>query len=68
MFYHFGDLLGEYQILGFPSCCNLSTLIEPLNKFVPRVLDDSTYRKMSGDPEHIVRDSEPLLVIIFRAD
>jgi hypothetical protein len=33
----------------------LSTLIEPLNTFVPRVLDDSTYRKLSGDPEHIVQ-------------
>jgi hypothetical protein len=54
MFYQFGDLVGEYQTLGFPSRCNFSTFIEPLNTFVPRVLGDSTYRKLSGDPEHVV--------------
>jgi hypothetical protein len=55
MFYHFDDILGEYQTLGFSSCCNLSTLIESLNTFVPRVLHDSTYRKLSDNPEHIVQ-------------
>jgi hypothetical protein len=55
MFYQFDDLLGEHQTLGFPSCCNFSTLIEPLNTFVPRILDDSTYRKLSSDPEHVVQ-------------
>jgi hypothetical protein len=37
MFYQFGDLLREHQTLGFPSCCNFSTLIEPLNTFVPYI-------------------------------
>jgi hypothetical protein len=30
IFYQFGDLLGEHQTLGFPSRCNFSTLLEPL--------------------------------------
>jgi hypothetical protein len=55
MFYQFGDLLGEHHTLGFPSCCNFSTFIEPLNTFVPRFLDDSTYRKLSSDPKHVVQ-------------
>jgi hypothetical protein len=55
MFYQFGDLLGEHHTLGFPSCCNFSTLIETLNTFVPHILDDSTYRKLSSDPKHVVQ-------------
>jgi hypothetical protein len=55
MFYQFGDLMGEHQTLGFPSRYNFSTLIESLNTFVPCVLDDSTYRKLSSDPEHVVQ-------------
>jgi hypothetical protein len=55
MSYQFGDFLEEHQILGFPNRCNFSTLIEPLNTFMPHVLDDSTYRKLSGDPEHVVQ-------------
>jgi hypothetical protein len=55
MFYQFGDLLREHQTLDFLSCCNFSTLIESLNTFVPRILDDSTYRKLSSDPEHVVQ-------------
>jgi hypothetical protein len=55
MFYQFGDLLEEHQTLGFPSCCNFSMLIEPLNTFVSRILDDSTYRKLSSDPEHVIQ-------------
>jgi hypothetical protein len=55
MFYQFGDLLKEQQTLGFPNSCNFSTLIEPLNTFVPRVLDDSTYWKLSSDLEHAIQ-------------
>jgi hypothetical protein len=55
MFYQFGDLLGEHQTLGFPRCCNLSTLIVPLNTFVSYILDDTTYRKLSSDPEHVIQ-------------
>jgi hypothetical protein len=55
MFYQFGDLVGEYQTLDFPSRYNFSTFIEPLNTFVPGILDDSTYRKLSGDPENVVQ-------------
>jgi hypothetical protein len=55
IFYQFGDLVGEYQTLDFPSRYNFSTFIEPLNTFVPGILDDSTYRKLSGDPENVVQ-------------
>jgi hypothetical protein len=55
MFYQFDDLLGEHHTLGFPSCCHFSTLIKPLNTFVPRILDDSTYRKLSSDPKYVVQ-------------
>jgi hypothetical protein len=55
MFYQFDDFLGEYHTLGFPSYYNFSTFIEPLNTFVSRILDDSTYRKLSSDPEHVVQ-------------
>jgi hypothetical protein len=55
IFYQFGDFVWEYQTLGFPSRCNFSTFIEPLNIFVSCVLDYSTYRKLSGDPEHVVQ-------------
>jgi hypothetical protein len=55
MFYQFGDLVGEHHTLGFPSHCNFLTIIELLNTFMPRVLDDSTYQKLSGDPEHVVQ-------------
>jgi hypothetical protein len=41
--------------LGFPNCCNFSMLIEPLNTFMSCVLNDSTYRKLSGDPEYVVQ-------------
>jgi hypothetical protein len=54
MFYQFSDILGEHQTLGFLRRCNFSTIIEPLNTFVSRVLNDSTYRKLSGNHEHIV--------------
>jgi hypothetical protein len=37
-FYQFCDLLREDQILDFPNYYNLSALIEPLNIFVPCVL------------------------------
>jgi hypothetical protein len=55
MFYQFDNFLREQRTLGFPNCCNLSTLIESLNTFVPHILDDSTYRKLFNDPEHVVQ-------------
>jgi hypothetical protein len=55
MFYQFGDLVGEYQTLDFPNRYNFSTFIEPLNTFVPRILDENTYQKLSGDPEYVVQ-------------
>jgi hypothetical protein len=57
-------LLWEHQTLDFSGCCNFSILTEPLNIFMSCALDDSTYQKLSGDPEHIIQWFWPLFVII----
>jgi hypothetical protein len=55
MFYQLGDILEKRQTLDFPSHYNFSMLIEPLNIFMSHIFDDSTYRKLSDDFEHVVQ-------------